>query len=130
MRRTFISSIKKRDNDNTRDSLLHQYLLEINGDTAQTLQLCSALEYITFKKDRRSVIKFEDVSSSLYLNINSELFKTFHDLLDNIFKMGICKTYGKYNCLHEGIVSESDIVRIESEYIKNSQCNMVQYYPC
>ena len=59
------------------------------------------------------------MSRSLYLNINSELFKTFHNLLDNIFKMGICKTYGKYNCLHEGIVSKSDIVRIESEYINS-----------
>ena len=111
MHRNFIKSIKKRDNDNTRDSLLHQYLLEINGGTAQILQIYSALEYITFKKEHRSVIKVEDVSSSLYLNTNSKLFKTFHDLLDNIFKMGISKTYVKYNCLHESIVCESDIVR-------------------
>ena len=95
MRRNFINSVKKRDNGNTRDSLLYQYLIKINGDTAQTLQLCSVLEYITFKKDKTSVIKVEDVSGSLYLNTNSELFKTFHDLLDNIFKMGISPTYGK-----------------------------------
>ena len=109
----------KRDKDNTRDFLLCQCPIKINGNTAPTLHLCSVLEYITFKKDKTSVIKVEDVSSSLYLNTNSEQFKTFHDLLDNICKMGISKTYGKYNCMHESIVCESNIVRIESEYIKH-----------
>jgi len=90
MRRNFINSIKKRDNDNTCDSLQHQYLLDINGDTAQTRQLYSVLGYIVFKKEKSSVIKVQDVSSSLYLNINSELFKTFHNLLDHIFKIVFC----------------------------------------
>ena len=41
---SFINSIKKRDTDISRGSFLHQYLLEILGDSTHTLQLCSALE--------------------------------------------------------------------------------------
>ena len=65
MRYNLINSIKKRDNESSLDSLLHQYILKIRGNSVHTLQLWGALEYITFLKKETSVAKVEAFYNSL-----------------------------------------------------------------
>ena len=72
---------------------------------------------MSFKKDESAVVKVKYVATYLYLDTNSDTFKQFNNLVGCTFKTAISDTYGQYNYLHQCIIGESAISKIQAEFV-------------
>jgi len=113
-----IKTLKKRTHAESRDSLLSCFIREIHGDSKQTIMLCSSMEAIqTLANVGIPDVSPIDVGKSIGVDTGKgSKFVIFHNEVQDVFKNAISHCYGKYNCLHSPLVSESEINTITRSF--------------
>jgi hypothetical protein len=115
--RDFFKRLVKLKNDANREALFSRYLIELYGDTTQTMYLSA--NYKVFENDPNPAPEETTTAASISsgdpypdLVFCGDYYKTFEQHVEGVFRDAVMECYGCFVSLTVPIVSQLTIVRL------------------
>jgi hypothetical protein len=97
----------------TRLALFHSLLIEVEGDTSQTMELCNAMNSV-LESERYADLSKGGPSKSY--DIDPVKFKEFESTVNSVFLVAIKDCYGKFVAITKPLVTQSQMSSLCSDF--------------